>query len=52
MVQGIDNGPNPRSVLIPQDSAHFDRERVVSADLTPHRLLVKAIPTNPTTDIR
>lgn len=45
--KGIDNGPNPSFVLIPQDSAHFDRERAVSADHTPHRFVANAILTGP-----
>jgi len=40
--KGIDDGPNPSFVLIPQDSRHFDRERAVSADHTPHRLVANA----------
>jgi hypothetical protein len=46
--KGIDNGPNPSFVLIPQDSRHFDRERAVSADHTPHRLVANAIFSGPT----
>jgi Carboxypeptidase regulatory-like domain len=46
--KGIDNGPNPSFVLIPQDSRHFDRERAVSADHTPHRFVANAIFTGPT----
>jgi hypothetical protein len=46
--KGIDNGPNPSFVLIPQDSAHFDRERAVSSDHTPHRFVANAILTGPT----
>ena len=45
--KGIDNGPNPSFVLIPQDSLHFDRERAVSADHTPHRFVANAIFTGP-----
>jgi hypothetical protein len=30
--KGIDNGPNPSFVLIPQDSCCFNRERAVSSD--------------------
>jgi carboxypeptidase family protein len=41
--KGIDNGPNPSFVLIPQDSRHFERERAISADHTPHRLVANAI---------
>ena len=46
--KGIDNGPNPSFVLIPQDSLHFDRESAVSADHTPHRFVANAILTGPT----
>jgi len=46
--KGIDNGPNPSFVLIPQDSRHFDRERAVSSDHTPHRFVANAILTGPT----
>ena len=46
--KGIDNGPNPSFVLIPQDSLHFDRERAVSSDHTPHRFVANAILTGPT----
>jgi Carboxypeptidase regulatory-like domain/TonB dependent receptor len=45
--KGIDNGPNPSFVLIPQDSAHFDRERAVSADHTPQRFVANAVLTGP-----
>src|SRR5213075_1162587 len=45
--KGIDNGPNPSFVLIPQDSRNFDRERAVSADHTPHRLVANATFTGP-----
>ncbi len=41
-------GPNPSFVLIPQDSRHFDRERAVSSDHTPHRFVANAIVTGPT----
>jgi carboxypeptidase family protein len=30
--KGIDNGPNPSFVLIPQDSCCFNRERAISSD--------------------
>ncbi len=46
--KGIDDGPNPSFVLIPQDSLHFDRERAVSSDHTPHRFVANAILTGPT----
>ncbi|HLE36189.1 MAG TPA: carboxypeptidase regulatory-like domain-containing protein [Candidatus Acidoferrales bacterium] len=34
---GIDNGPNPSFVLIPQDSKNFRAERAKSADFARHR---------------
>ena len=46
--RGIDNGPNPSFVLIPQDSLHFDRERAVSADSVSHRFVANATLTGPT----
>ena len=48
VVEGRMNRPNPSFVLIPQDSLHFDRERAVSADHTPHRIVANAILTGPT----
>jgi len=38
--KGIDDGPNPSFVLIPQDSLHLERERAISADHTPHRFVL------------
>jgi hypothetical protein len=46
--KGIDNGPNPSFVLIPQDSCCFDRERAVSADYVAHRFVGNATLTSPT----
>jgi len=46
--KGIDNGPNPSFVLIPQDSCCFDRERAVSADYSAHRFVGNAIFAGPT----
>lgn len=46
--KGIDNGPNPSFVLIPQDSRRFDRERAISADHTPHRFVANATIAGPT----
>jgi len=46
--KGIDNGPNPSFVLIPQDSCCFNRERAVSADYVKHRLVANAILEAPT----
>ena len=40
--KGIDNGPNPSFVLIPQDTCCFDRERAVSADYVKHRFVGNA----------
>jgi hypothetical protein len=37
--KGIDNGPNPSFVLIPQDSCCFDKERAISADSVTHRFV-------------
>src|SRR5207247_23593 len=46
--KGIDNGPNPSFVLIPQDSRHFDRERAISADDGRHRFVGNATIYGPT----
>ncbi len=46
--KGIDNGPNPSFVLIPQDSRHFEREKAISADHIPHRFVGNAIFEGPT----
>ena len=46
--RGIDNGPNPSFVLIPQDSCCFDRERAVSSDSVTHRLVANATFSGPT----
>jgi hypothetical protein len=40
--KGIDNGPNPSFVLIPQDTCCFNRERAVSADYVKHRFVGNA----------
>ena len=42
--KGIDNGPNPSFVLIPQDntSAGFRQERAVSADYAKHRFVANS----------
>jgi hypothetical protein len=45
--KGIDNGPNPSFVLIPQDSCCFNRERAVSSDYVAHRFVGNAILTGP-----
>jgi hypothetical protein len=41
--KGIDNGPNPSFVLIPQDSCCFGRERAISSDYVAHRFVSNAI---------
>jgi len=46
--KGIDNGPNPSFVLIPQDSCCFDRERAVSSDNVSHRFVGNATFFGPT----
>jgi outer membrane receptor protein involved in Fe transport len=46
--KGIDNGPNPSFVLIPQDSRHFDRERAISADHVSHRFVANGTIMGPT----
>ena len=46
--KGIDNGPNPSFVLIPQDSTSFDKERALSADHIAHRFVGNAILEGPT----
>ena len=40
--KGIDNGPNPSFVLIPQDSCCFNRERAISSDSVAHRFVGNA----------
>jgi hypothetical protein len=37
--KGIDNGPNPSFVLIPQDSSNFRAERALSSDDVRHRFV-------------
>src|SRR5438067_4762913 len=46
--KGIDNGPNPSFVLIPQDSCCFNRERAVSADYAANRFVGNATFAGPT----
>jgi len=46
--KGIDNGPNPSFVLIPQDTCCFNRERAVSADYVAHRFVGNATLEGPT----
>ena len=40
--KGIDDGPNPSFVLIPQDSQNFKAERARSADDVPQRFVLNA----------
>jgi Carboxypeptidase regulatory-like domain len=40
--KGIDNGPNPSFVLIPQDSCCFDKERAISSDSISQRFVGNA----------
>lgn len=46
--KGIDDGPNPSFVLIPQDSCCLNRERAVSADYAAQRFVGNAIIQGPT----
>lgn len=46
--KGIDNGPNPSFVLIPQDSCCFNRERAVSSDSVTHRFVGNFTVSGPT----
>jgi hypothetical protein len=46
--KGIDNGPNPSFVLIPQDSCCFNRERAVSSDSVAQRFVGNVILQGPT----
>jgi hypothetical protein len=46
--KGIDDGPNPSFVLIPQDSQNLKAERAVSADDVPQRLVLNATVDGPT----
>jgi hypothetical protein len=46
--KGIDDGPNPSFVLIPQDTCCFDRERAVSSDFVAHRFVGNATLAGPT----
>jgi Carboxypeptidase regulatory-like domain len=40
--KGIDDGPNPSFVLIPQDSANFKAERAISSDSVGQRFVLNA----------
>jgi hypothetical protein len=46
--KGIDNGPNPSFVLIPQDNANVQQERAVSSDHVAHRFVLNTTLTSPT----
>ncbi|HYL12873.1 MAG TPA: carboxypeptidase regulatory-like domain-containing protein [Terriglobales bacterium] len=46
--KGIDNGPNPSFVLIPQDSCCFGKERAISSDSVAHRFVANATLEGPT----
>jgi hypothetical protein len=46
--KGIDNGPNPSFVLIPQDSCCFNRERAISSDSVTNRFVGNLILQGPT----
>ena len=46
--KGLDNGPNPSFVLIPQDSGNFGAEKALSADHAAHRFTGNATITGPT----
>jgi hypothetical protein len=46
--KGIDNGPNPSFVLIPQDSCCFGKERALSSDSVSQRFVGNFILTGPT----
>jgi len=46
--KGIDDGPNPSFVLIPQDSQNLKAERAISADDVPQRLVLNATIDGPT----
>ncbi|HZI56546.1 MAG TPA: TonB-dependent receptor [Verrucomicrobiae bacterium] len=46
--KGIDDGPNPSFVLIPQDSANFKAERALSSDSVGQRFVLNATFAGPT----
>jgi hypothetical protein len=46
--KGIDDGPNPSFVLIPQDSANFKAERALSSDSVGQRFVMNATLAGPT----
>jgi carboxypeptidase family protein/TonB-dependent receptor-like protein len=47
--KGIDDGPNPSFVLIPENSKRIDLEKALSADDARHRLVANATVAGPTT---
>jgi hypothetical protein len=47
--KGIDDGPNPSFVLIPQDTLNFRAERALSADDVRHRFVGNAVLSTPAT---
>jgi hypothetical protein len=46
--KGIDDGPNPSFVLIPQDSKNFKAERAISSDSVGQRFVLNATVAGPT----
>ncbi|MBZ5613864.1 MAG: carboxypeptidase regulatory-like domain-containing protein [Acidobacteriia bacterium] len=46
--KGIDNGPNPSFVLIPQDTCCFNKERAISADHVANRFVGNVTLAGPT----
>ncbi len=46
--KGIDNGPNPSFVLIPQDNINVQQERALSSDHVAHRFVMNTTITTPT----
>ncbi|HEY6182267.1 MAG TPA: carboxypeptidase regulatory-like domain-containing protein [Terriglobales bacterium] len=46
--KGIDDGPNPSFVLIPQDSANFKAERAISSDSVGQRFVLNTTIAGPT----
>ncbi len=46
--KGIDDGPNPSFVLIPQNSSRLDLERALSADHVEHRFVASSTIAGPT----
>lgn len=46
--KGIDDGPNPSFVLIPENSGRFDFERALSSDHVAHRFVGNATISSPT----